>query len=781
MKQSEQSGSAVSVLLLEALRLHNEGKLIEAKANYTKILLIEPANFDALHLIGVIYRQSGEPIKGIEFIKRSIKINSTNPWAYTNLSCAYDDISNKDEALKNLNLAIQINPNEIDAIYNKVLILKKYGDLEDALLTVNNLIKINPNFDLAYYLLGEVFYELNSKEQAIDSYLKSITLNPNNANAYFKLANIYLVKRDFEKSLINYNLALNLNPNLVEAHSNKGNALKEIGELNQSILSYTNAITLEQNFQDAYYNRAITYNELKIYDKSLDDYNSAIKLNPKESKYYINRASLLQEGGQFEKALNDYNIAYKLNPNSDFIYGSIIHLKSKICKWENYQFEILHLKTLISVNKKSKITTPFTLLSVFDNPVAHLNAAKIWVDSRCNLPYERKFKCNSSKNSKIRIGYYSSDFHQHATAYLISGLFEEHSTIDFEFYIFSYGTEVQDKMHKKIVNCFDNFIDVKNKTDKEIADLSNSLKIDIAVDLKGFTQNSRPGIFANSCAPIQVSYLGYPGTMGASYIDYIVADKTVIPTDSQQFYSEKIVYLPHCYQVNDSKKKISNRRFSKAEVGLPESGFVFCCFNNNYKITPSTFDGWMRLLKAVPDSVLWLYEDNPTASRNLCVEAELRGVNSARLIFARRLPLDEHLARHRLADLFLDTFPFNAHTTASDALWAGLPLLTLIGDSFAARVAASLLNTIGLRELIAKTQEEYEAKAIELATNLRLLKQIKQSLSTKKLTSPLFNTKLYAKNIEAAYKIMYERYQNNLPSDHLYIEDVSTSTASKTF
>jgi len=287
--------------------------------------------------------------------------------------------------------------------------------------------------------------------------------------------------------------------------------------------------------------------------------------------------------------------------------------------------------------------------------------------------------------------------------------------------------------------------------------------------LKGFTQDARTNVFARRPAPIQANYIGYPGTMGAEYIDYIIADQTVIPENSKQYYSEKVVYLPNSYQVNDSKRSISDKAFTRTQLGLPPTGFVFCSFNNNYKITPRIFDCWMRILKQVESSVLWLHEDNPTAASNLRKEATTRGVNPERLIFAKRLPLAEHLARHRLADLFLDTLPCNAHTTAGDALWAGLPILTCLGETFAGRVAASLLNAIGLPELIAATPEAYEQMAIDLATHPEKLAVIKRKLAENRLTTPLFDTKLFTKHIEAAYIAMYERHQAGLAPDHISI------------
>ena len=324
-------------------------------------------------------------------------------------------------------------------------------------------------------------------------------------------------------------------------------------------------------------------------------------------------------------------------------------------------------------------------------------------------------------------------------------------------------------MRQRLKVAFDKFIDVRNMSDRDVALLARSLEIDIGIDLNGFTEGERTDIFAMRAAPIQVSYLGYPGTMGADYIDYLIADPTLISASHQPHYTEKIVYLPNSYQPNDRKRRISDKVFTRAEAGLPQEGFVFCCFNNNYKITPDIFESWMRILGRVGGSVLWLFEDNEIAARNLKKEASVRDIDPERLVFARHMALPEHLARHRLADLFLDTLPYNAHTTASDALWAGLPVLTQIGETFAGRVAASLLNAVRLPELITTTRDAYEELAVELATDPAKLAGIKQKLSDNRLTTPLFDTELFAKHIEAAYMQMYERYQAGLPPDHIHV------------
>jgi predicted O-linked N-acetylglucosamine transferase (SPINDLY family) len=397
-------------------------------------------------------------------------------------------------------------------------------------------------------------------------------------------------------------------------------------------------------------------------------------------------------------------------------------------------------------------------------------AAEIWVRERCPTNPMLPAIPKRARDERIRIGYFSADYHDHATSYLIAGMFEMHDRSRFEVIAFSFGPDSSGAMRARIKAACDEFIEVRDKSDSEVALLARDLQIDVAVDLKGFTDGNRVGIFALRAAPLQVSYLGYPGSLGANYMDYLIADHTLIPQESRRHYTEKIVYLPGSYQANDAKRAIADRAFTRAELGLPAAGFVFCCFNNNYKIMPDTFDRWMRILERVPGGVLWLLADNPTAVANLRREAARRNVSPERLVFAGRIDLPEHLARHRAADLFIDTWPCNAHTTASDALWAGLPVLTCAGEGFASRVAASLLTAIGLPELIVSTADHYEELAVQLATDRQHLTEIKQRLAENRLTAPLFDTQRYTLQIEAAYTKLYERCQANLPAEHIHIE-----------
>jgi predicted O-linked N-acetylglucosamine transferase (SPINDLY family) len=376
----------------------------------------------------------------------------------------------------------------------------------------------------------------------------------------------------------------------------------------------------------------------------------------------------------------------------------------------------------------------------------------------------------SHRAERLRVAYLSADFHEHATAYLMAELFERHDRQRFEWFGLSYGPPDSSPMRKRLEAAFGRFIDISRQPTERIAELVRDLGVDIAVDLKGYTGDYRLDIFAYRAAPIQVSYLGYPGTTGTNYIDYIIADRHVIPPERREFFTEQVVYLPDSYQVNDSKRPLANLALQRSDVGLPEHGFVFCSFNYPYKITPEMFDVWMRLLRKVEGSVLWLYADVELALKNLLKEAVARGVSPDRIVCAQFVKHDDHLARLRLADLFLDTLPVNAHTTASDALAAGLPLVTCAGESFAARVAASLLHAIGLPELATHSLEEYEALVLDLATDAGRLADIRSRLARNRETHPLFDTDRFRRHIESAYLMMWERHQRGLAPEGFAVD-----------
>ncbi len=574
-------------------------------------------------------------------------------------------------------------------------------------------------------------------------------------------------KNLFDQALSLYERAIELNADYSEAYNNRGLALQELKRWEEALASYDRAIGIEPDFAKAYNNRGLALQELKRWEAALASYDRAIAIEADFAEAYSNQGVALQELKRWEEALASYERAIEIQPEYDFLLGTLVYIRRQLCDWKSSAENNTRLATKLQA--REKVSHPFPILGICDSPQLQRTAAQVWGEAKYPEQSTLGPIVKTSHEGKIKLGYYSADFHNHATAYLMAELFESHDRNQFELFAFSFGPDKNDEMRQRVSSAFDHFIDVRTQSDQEAAQLSRDLGIDIAVDLKGYTQHERAGLFSHRCAPIQVNYLGYPGTMGMPYMDYLIADKIVIPPESRVHYTEKIAYLPHSYQVNDAKRKIADQVFSRQELGLPENAFVFCCFNNNYKITPQTFDSWMRLLKAVSGSVLWLFEENPTAATNLRREAQAQGVEASRLVFAKRMPLPEHLARHQAADLFLDTLPYNAHTTASDALWAGLPVLTLIGESFAGRVAASLLHAIGLPELITSTTADYEAKALELATQPDRLRALKVKLTANRLTTPLFDTRLFTEHIQDAYLAMYRRYQAGLAPEDLFV------------
>ena len=701
------------------------------------------------------------------YLKQVLKLQINNPHALSLLGVISAQQEKYTEALNYLNDSLKVSPKNSSALNNLGNIYLELKEYDNALKAYDGSLKIDPRSEEAWSNMGNALQALKRYDEAIAHYDKALNLKPNYAEAWSNKGNVLEKLKLYDEAIAHYDNALNLKPNYAEAWSNKGWALHHLKRIDDAIAHYDRALSINHNYVIGWCNKGWALHELGLFDEAIAHYDKALNLKPNYAEAWSNKGNALHELKRYDEAITHYDKALSLKPDIDWIAGDLLHTKMKICDWSGLADSLKTVSKKVMEGKK--FSTPFGMLYLSDDISLHKKSSEVYVKHRypCNdalgpiLKYANK--------EKIRVAYFSADFHNHATGYLIAELFELHDKNQFELIGFSFGPITNDDMRIRLEKSFNKFIEVGGLSDVEIAKLSRDLNIDIAIDLKGFTQHSRTGIFANRAAPIQVNYLGYPGTMGADYIDYIIADKILIPVYLQSFYKEKVVYLPHSYQVNDRKRVISNKQFTRSELGLPEKGFIFCCFNNNYKILPSTFAGWMRILKIVEDSFLWLLQDNAWVINNLKNEAQKQGVDPNRLLFADRMPPPEHLARHCQADLFLDTFPYNAHTTASDALWTGLPILTLMGQSFASRVTASLLTAISLQELITDTQEKYEALAIELAMNPQKLLDIKFKLANTRLSSPLFDTPLFTKHVESAYIQMYDVYKANLPSDNLFI------------
>jgi predicted O-linked N-acetylglucosamine transferase (SPINDLY family) len=657
----------------------------------------------------------------------------------------------------------------LQAKFNQGVALHQQGKLAEAERIYGEVLQEQPNHFDALHLLGVIAFQTRRTERAVELIKRAIGLNAKVAAAHSNLGNALTDLKRPEEALASCDKAIALKPDLAEAYNNRGNALLDLTRPADALASYDKAIAFKPDYAEAYNNRGNALKDLKHPADALASYNKAIALKPNYAEAYKNRGNALRDLKRPEDALASYDKAFALKPDLAAIEGLRLHTKMHLCDWSNFDNECAHLISAVRNGKGN--TQPFPFLAIPSSSDDQLRCAKLYIAHKYPPSDKPIWQGEQYNHDRIRVAYVSADFRQHPVSLLMAGMFECHDKSRFEITAISFGPDDNSEMRKRLEASFEHFIDAKTYSDKQIANLVKELELDILVDLMGFTRDSRTGIFARRSAPIQVNYLGYPGTMGAEYIDYIIADRIGIPESQQDRYAEKIVYLPNSFQPTDRKRRIADKIFTRAEVGLPQEGFVFCCFNSNYKITPNIYDIWMRILKQVDGSVLWLVAQSQTAASNLRNEAAARGVSGERLIFASFMLLPEHQARLRLADLFLDTLPYNAGSTASDMLWAGLPILTRIGDTLVGRMAASVLNAIGLPELVTTTLEDYECLAIELATHPEKLAIIRSKLAENRLTTPLFDTRLFTKHIEAAYTAMYERIKAGLAPDHINISN----------
>ena len=626
----------------------------------------------------------------------------------------------------------------------------------------NNDVRIPYNLGLIHSLQGR-------HQLALAAYDLALKIQPDDAE-------VLINKGSTCNDIKNYGLALEvlekatqIRPDIPEAWSNKGIALNNLNLYQEAIDAYNEAIKLAPSYHKAWSNKSAPLNKLRRFPEAFEACDKALSLKPDYAEGWSNKGVTLHELKRYDEAIAHYDKALSLKPDIDWACGSLLHTKMKICSWSGLAESSENISKKVVANEK--VTDPFALLALNDDALLHKKCSEIFAEAKYPSNPTLGPILKYAKKEKIRIAYFSPDFRSHPISLLTAELFEIHDRSRFEVFAFSLQkAPIGDDTNLRLRNGFDRFIDVDEMSDQEIAQLARELEIDIAIDLAGPTQYSRTGIFSYRTAPIQVNWLGYPGTIGADFIDYIVADKTIIPERHQQSYTEKVAYLPDTYMVDDSKRVASSKKFTREECGLPKNAFVFCCFNNDYKFNPQVLDSWSRILLNLENCVLWIPENNEYFKTNISAEFNKRGIDSSRVIFAPRVELmADHLARINLADLFLDTYPYNAHTTTVDSLKAGVPALTLMGESFASRVAASLLNAVGLPELITSTQEEYEALAIELAMNTKKLADIKLKLANNYLTAPLFDTPLFTKNLEGAYLKMMERYQADMMPDHIFI------------
>ena len=668
------------------------------------------------------------------------------------------------EALIDYDGAIALDPAHSRAYCNRGSVLDKLARWHEALQSYDQALALNPGDFLSYYNRGHALKELARFDEALTSYERAIELNDTHAPAYVNRGNVLHELRQFEAAISSYDRAIELNADLADAFQGRGMSLFNLGRFEEALSSYDQALHIRSDYAEAYCNRGGVLQELGQHEAAVASFAKAIELKPSLAAAFQGLGFSLLRVQRFEAAIESYNNARAIEPDRKYLLGMLLYAKMQICDWKDLEVDLERLYAELRAGK----ALPFPMLSLIDSPSIHRAAAKLWVEQQ--HPHDRALGpiAKRASSAKIHVAYFSPDFRNHPIARLTAELFEIHDRSKFVVTAFAFGPRSSDPICARLERAFDHYIDVRKKSDIEVASLARSMGVDVAVDLAGFTEYCRTGIFALRAAPIQVSYLGYLGTMSVPYMDYLLADAMTIPAEERQHYSEKIIYLPS-YQANDSKRHIADRLFTREELGLPREAFVFACFNANYKITPATFSIWMRILSRVPTSVLFIYAGDAAAERNLRHEAERRGVAPTRLVFGKLLAFAEYLARFRAMDLFLDTLPYNAGATASDALWAGLPVLTCMGRAFAGRVAGSLLTAIDLPELITHTAAQYEEMAVKLATNPGMLARIREKLAVNRTAAPLFNTVKFARNLETAYISILDRHHAGLAPDDIHV------------
>ncbi|MGO9133136.1 MAG: tetratricopeptide repeat protein [Methylovirgula sp.] len=708
-------------LLRGALECHAAGRLDMARDIYRQILAHQPDHPVVWHHLGLIAHAEGDQATAADHIRKAIAAKPDYVSALSNLAAVHRAAGDFLAARANAEQAIALDPTYPAAHSNLGNALEDQGDLESALAAYEEACRLDPHFVEAHVNAADILRKLKRHDEALTVCDAIVDKRPEAARPYFCAGNILRELLRSSEAMDAFRHAIALQPRFAEAHCNLGNLLLRQGAFEEAIVAYQESIAI----------------------------------NPTIAQTHCNLGAAYELAFRLTDALESYKKAIELDPGLMSVEVQLVHQRRAACDWEG--LEEAEASLIARVADCQMALPPFSFLSMDTTPATQQQVARLWAACmRRPHVFVHERPAEGTKKEKLKIGYLSSDFHRHATAHLMAELFELHDRTRFEIIGYSYGPTDCSEMRIRLGKAFDAFIELRDVDDRTAAQKIYDDGIDILIDLKGYTQSARSDIAANRPAPIQVNYIGYPGTMGCDFIDYVIADPITLPMDQQPFYDEKIVQLPYCYQPNDSQRRVADLTPSRRDCGLPDNGFVFCCFNNSFKLTPRFFSIWMRLLAAVPGSVLWLFDANSQVKDNLAKEAVKRGVDPERLVFAPRIAPAEHLARHRLADLFLDCLPYNAHTTTSDALWVGLPVVTRIGDTFAGRVAASLLNAIGLPELVTDSDDGYEALALQLATNPDRLADLRRKLQANRLTHPLFNTRRYARHLEAAFERMWE-------------------------
>lgn len=797
----------IDKLFQEALDAHVRGDLSNAKAAYEQILREFGEHAEALHHLGLVNLQLGRVAQAVRLISHSIEVDGANATALSNLAHCLNMVGRNDEAIVACERALKLGANDPAVWSNRANALRASGRAIESEESIRNALRLEPSNPVYIYNLAIALYDqgryheakselsqsltagnrspelfnnlaachvkLNDPDCACEHAKTAINLRPDFADAWATLGAAFYMKGEYSEALVCQDKVLSLRPPTPKAHIARSMTLNRQRRMHEALREANHATSMDCNYAEGWSAIAEHLIMLKKYSEALESSDRAIELNPKMATAWYLKAEALDKLHKYRSAIEALYTAVSLSKDEDTGLGALISCKLKICDWTGIEPILDRLR--YEVEGKRLSISPFSALGVFDSVSTIQSVAQTYVEKKYSrLTKQLVSTWPIATSRKIRIGYFSSNFHSHAMMYLMAELFTLHNRNAFEVHGFSFGPNINDRIRQRVQVAMDRFYEVSSLSDKDLIRFARNKEIDIAIDIVGHTEDSRPMLFISRVAPIQVNYLGYPGTSALPNMDYLIADRTVIPETHRKFYSEKIIYLPNCYQVNDSTRTKSDRSITREQNNLPLDAFVFCCFNNTWKIMPDIFKIWMSILREVRGSVIWLLTDSEDARENLAMEATNAGVEPKRLVFAKRLPMDDHLARHQLADLFLDTLPYGAHTTASDSLWSGLPVLTVRGNSFASRVASSLLENVGLPELIAEDLRSYERLAVELGRDKTTVEYLRRKLKENLTAYPLYDTRTFTRNIEHAYMKMVDRHRNGLDPETFSLADTNS-------
>ena len=790
--------------LEQAVQYHRQGRLFDAERFYRDALRESPHDFDTLHFFGVLKLQQGGASDALPLLQKAIEVRPNALDVLSNLSVALLALNRPAEALANFDKILSVAPKDPSALYGRGTVLAQLGRGEEALISIDRALAIQPNHAAALFNRGTILAGLGRYPGALAAYDQLIALVPAHVEAINNRGNVLAQLERYEEAVASFDRVLAITPGHVTALTNRSAALRHLQRYEEALASCDRALALEPNHIDALNNRGNILTRLNRVTEALASYERILKQHDDNPEALVNSAFAFQALGQYAEALQyadnaiavdqgyanaffirgdalakldrqdeaaqSYERGLAIDPDHRYAFGTSVGAYLAACNWERVEALLPIIEEKIAAAKD--VIAPFTLLSLPISPATQLVCARHFVRHQWSRvapigPLTRR------RADKIKVAYLSADFRRHPVGHGIVGILEQHDRSRFEVHGISHAMDDGSAIRARIMAAFDHVHDVRERSDRDTAALLHQLAIDIVVDLGGHTEGSRPGILAHRPAPIQVNYFGYPGSTGADFIDYVMADRIVLPFDQQPYFSEKIVHLPDSYQANDSKRQTAEPAPTRADIGLPDDAFVFTCFNNAYKLSRPVIEVWTRLLKACPNSMLWLYYINDSAQANLQQELISHGVDPSRVTLAPRVEQPDHLARLRLADLFLDTLPYNAHTTASDALWAGVPVVTCLGPTFAGRVAASLLQAVGLPELITNSLEDYEALAQKLAGDPALLGSLRERLAQTRLSHPLFDTARLTRHIESAYATMMDTWQRGEPPKSFSVEAIA--------